>query len=274
MTSQPLVSVVLRTRNRPWYLRQAMEGLASQTLRDFEALVINDGGKDVSEIVAAFEGRVPCRYFHHRPGRGRCAAANRGLAEATGKYIAYLDDDDMYFPDHLEALVTCLEEQDAAVAYSNAYEVIHTPVPSTEEYEEVSREVKLDFDFNRGRFFIQSYIHIVTLMHAKKCTEKVGGFDEWLDVLEDLDLYFRLSQKYDFIHIPRITAEYRIRDDESNAVTALIPEFQKTQRELYSKYVHMIVPEIFKYTRHKDGIVTDLMQRVEALERRLKELEG
>jgi glycosyltransferase involved in cell wall biosynthesis len=270
----PKVSVILRTRNRPDYLEQALEGLAGQTLHDFEALVINDGGEDVADLLATFEGRVEVRYFHHQPGRGRCAAANRGLAEARGLFIAYLDDDDLYHPDHLETLVQALESGPADVAYANAYEVIQTPAPDGSGYVDVSREVKLDHDFSRVRFFLHSYIHLVTLMHRASCIQRVGRFDESLDVLEDLDLYFRLSQQYDFVHVPRITAEYRIRDDATNAVTALTLEFQETRRRIYLKYNHLILPELIKYTEHKDGIVTRLMERVDDLERRLGELEG
>lgn len=272
--STPQVSVVVRTRNRPWYLRQALEGLAGQTFRAFEALVVNDGGQDVSGVLAEFEGRVPYRYFPLQPGQGRCAAANHALAEARGKYVSYLDDDDLFFPDHLETLVTALEREGMDVAYTNAYEVIQTPRSEGEGYEEVSRAVKLDFEYNRGRFFRQSYIHLVTFMHARHCTDRVGGFDESLEVLEDLDLYFRLSEDYVFLHIPRTTAEYRIRDDNTNAITSLTREFQETRQQIYLKYIHVIMPELIKYTEHKDGIVQDLMARVQALEQRLGELEG
>ncbi len=272
--STPQVSVVVRTRNRPWYLRQALEGLAGQTFRSFEALVVNDGGEDVAGVLGELKGRVPYRYFHLQPGRGRCAAANHALAEARGKYVSYLDDDDFYYPDHLETLVTALEREDVDVAYTNAYEVIQTPRPGGEGYEEVSRAVKLDFEYNRGRFFRQSYIHLVTFMHAMHCIDRVGGFDESLDVLEDLDLYFRLSEDYPFLHVPRITAEYRIRDDNTNAITSLTREFQDTRRQICLKYIHLVLPELINYTDHKDAIVQDLMDRVQALEQRVKELEG
>jgi glycosyltransferase involved in cell wall biosynthesis len=274
VNASPLVSVIVRTRNRPWYLRQALEGLAAQTFRDFEALVINDGGDDVADLVREFEGRVDCRYFLHRPGRGRCAAANRGLAEARGELIAYLDDDDLYYPDHLATLVEALEDRGADVAYTNAYEVRHTPAKEGEGYEEAERALRLDQDFDRARFFLESYIHLVTFMHRKGCTDRVGGFDESLDVLEDLDLYFRLAQEYLFVHVGKTTGEYRIRDDATNAVTAMAREFEETRRRIYVKYTHLILPEVIKYTEHKDSIVTDLMRRVEALERRIREIAG
>lgn len=270
----PAVSVLLRTRNRPWYLRQALEGLAAQTLRDFEALVINDGGEDVADLLAEFEGLVEIRYFHHQPGRGRCAALNRGLDEARGTYVAYLDDDDLYHPTHLETLVATLEREGADVAYSNADEVTHARRADAEGYTEVARSLKLDHDFNRARFFLESYIHLVTLVHRRACVERVGGFDEGIEVLEDLDFYFRLAQAYDFVHVRATTAEYRIRDDESNAVTSMSREFEETRRCIFEKHTHMILPEIFKYTEHKDAIVGELKRQVADLEQRLAALEG
>ncbi len=269
MSETPRVSVILRTRNRPWYLRQALEGLADQTYRSFEALVINDGGDDVSSLLADFEGRVPIRYFHHDPGRGRCAAANRGLAEARGELIAYLDDDDRYLPEHLETLAAAFDDDDVHVAYTNAWDVRHSPRTDGEGYDEVSREVKLAYPFSRGRFFMHSFIHLVTFMHRKACIEPVGGFDESLEVLEDLDLYLRLAQVWDFHHLDRTTAEYRIRDDRSNAVTALTEAFLETRRQLMTKYIHMVLPELIAYTEHKDHIVQSLLERVEAIEAKL-----
>ena len=133
--------------------------------------------------------------------------------------------------------------------------------------------MKVAHDFNRGRFFLQSYIRLVTFMHEKRLTDKVGGFDETLPVLEDLDLYFRLAQDYDFVHVPRTTAEYRIREDETNAVTALTAEFQECRQRICLKYVHMIFPELIKFTAHKDGIVESLLERVATLEARLRALE-
>jgi glycosyltransferase involved in cell wall biosynthesis len=271
--SRPLFSVIVRTKDRPAFLREALGGLRDQRLRDFEAVVVNDGA-DVADVIREFQGVVPIRYFHGDFPHGRCAAANKGIGESRGKYLAWLDDDDLYYPDHLETLAEVLERGDHGAAYTDAWCVWQRRVPGTEVYEVARKEVRLSYDFDRTRFFQEGFLHLVTFAHRRECTERLGGFDESLPVLEDLDFFFRLAQDYDFLHVKKVTGEYRIRDDGTNAVTSMRKEFEETRRLLVSKYFHMLLPELIKYITQKDWLVEDLMRRVQLLEQRLAEREG
>jgi len=241
--TDPLVSVLVRTKNRPDFLRGALDGLAAQEFRDFEAIVVNDGGEDVSEVIEPVREAARVRYVPVEKSVGRCAAGNLGIREARGKYVSWLDDDDLYYPNHLATLVELLERGEYHAAYTDAYEVRQRK-RADGSYEAVSRELVLSNDFHPMRFFVDCPFHIVSFMHRKECVEKLGGLDEELDVLEDWDLFFRLAQDYTFRHIPVITGEYRIRDDGSQAITTMREEFARTRERLLQKYFHTMIPSL------------------------------
>ncbi len=82
--------------------------------------MVNDAGDDVRAVVERFAS-PKIRYLCHETNKGLAASRNTGIRAARGKYIAYLDDDDIFFPDHLETLVTALEGEHLDVAYTDAY---------------------------------------------------------------------------------------------------------------------------------------------------------
>ncbi|MBW2965734.1 glycosyltransferase, partial [Candidatus Woesearchaeota archaeon] len=103
----PVVSVIMPTYNRPKMLRRAIKSVMDQTYKNFELLVVNDGGEDVKYIIKEFNCNA-IKYFYKKNG-GLSSALNYGLDRAKGKYIAYLDDDDYWLPHHLKILVNFLD---------------------------------------------------------------------------------------------------------------------------------------------------------------------
>ena len=105
----PKISVIVPTFNRPQMLIESVKSILSQTYQNFEILVINDAGEDLSEILNSVNDKR-IRYIQHTENKGRSASKNTGIKSAKGKYIAYLDDDDIYYQDHFETLVNELEK--------------------------------------------------------------------------------------------------------------------------------------------------------------------
>ena len=213
-----LVNVIVRTMNRPIFLEECLTSIAAQTFKDFEVVVVNDGGKNIDDIIGKYSRRMRILYREHPSNKGRTAALNTGLKSAQGKYIAYVDDDDRIYPDHFEILVKELETGEFPVVYSNSLEVSQEAVNET--YKTGRKRLVYSHDYDRDLLRRTNYIPILNLMHHRDCVEKVGFFDENLTVLEDWDYWIRLSEYYDFKHIPRVTAEYRVRNDNSNATAA------------------------------------------------------
>lgn len=263
----PLVSVITRTRNRHALLVEAAASVAAQTWPAREFIVINDGGDPVEEALAPFRSSLDIRILN--PGRvGRCRAGNLGLDAARGEWISWLDDDDLYYPRHLETLVSALEKSGMKVGYTDPH-LIRQTKDAAGGWQEVSRTVPFSRDFSRLMLVRETYIHLVTFMHHRDCIRVAGGFDESLEVLEDLDLFFRMAQNWDFLHIPEVTAAFRIRDDESNAVTALRKEFVETRTKLFQRYIHIAFAELLGMVDEGRLVIGDLRRRVEELERQL-----
>ena len=111
-----LVSVVMPIYNAEKYLAQAIESVLNQSLKDFELILVNDGSKDTSlaicETYAKKDARI--KVIHQKNG-GICAARNRGVLEASGEYLAFIDNDDVYLPDLLEENYRLAKEYDADV---------------------------------------------------------------------------------------------------------------------------------------------------------------
>jgi GT2 family glycosyltransferase/glycosyltransferase involved in cell wall biosynthesis len=224
----PLVSVVVPTHNRPGPLRRALESIAAQTLAGVEAVVVNDGGADVAAVVASVPG-LDATYIAHERSRERSAARNTAIAAARGRWIAYLDDDDVFLPHHLETLVGAAEAAGARVAYSNARREIVRVVDG--EPAVVASDVPYSVDFDRDRLAYENYIPILSMLHERACLDDVGGgFDESLSALEDWELFLRLSQRFDFVHVPVVTARFEERVDGTRG------DFTAAAERLFAKH--------------------------------------
>src|SRR3972149_933183 len=92
----PLVSVIVPTYNRPDTLKRTLESIAAQTYKRIEAIVVNDAGEDVSGVIDTFHDRLSIKYLVHGKNKGLAAVRNTAIKHATGQYIAYLDNDDIF----------------------------------------------------------------------------------------------------------------------------------------------------------------------------------
>jgi hypothetical protein len=134
------------------------------------------------------------------------------LQRAKGKYLGFLDDDDVFYPEHIEVLINNLEKNNKSLlAYSISFE---TPIMvksiNPYVYEELSYDVVYRQAFNRLLLFYNNYIPIQNILFDRSLYEDMGGFDEDLDLLEDWDLWIRYSTKTDFVFVNKLTSIYRV----------------------------------------------------------------
>jgi glycosyltransferase involved in cell wall biosynthesis len=203
----PMVSVLIPTFNRPRYLSEALASVLQQSYTNLQIIVVNDGGQDVSDVIRSYDD--PRLIFINRAeNRGKAYSLNEALARAEGKYIAYLDDDDLYYSNHIEILVNALESQtDCRVAYSDLYKTYCNIMPDGSR-QVLSKVVDISRDFDR--FFMLHFNHTlhVCLMHHRDLIEKTGPYNERLNVLIDWDMTRRLVFFSDFHHVHQITGEF------------------------------------------------------------------
>jgi hypothetical protein len=209
--AQPLVSVIVPTRDRPRQLAEAVRSVLGQTYRNVEVIVVNDGGVDVSGELPAHDGPARLVYLAHPANRGVAAARNTAIRASHGQYIAYLDDDDRFYPDHLDTLVSFLEAGSHRVAYTDAHRA-HQALRNG-VYVTTHRDVPYSVDFDAIEILHGNFVPTPCVVHARSCFEAVGMFDESLKRLEDWDLWIRMSRKFPFAHLRKVTCEFSWRDD-------------------------------------------------------------
>jgi glycosyltransferase involved in cell wall biosynthesis len=228
-----LVSVIIPTRNRPERLAKALASVLGQTWPRLEAIVVNDGGDDVEAVVSRLDQGGRATYVRVGTTRERAAARNAGLRVARGEYVAYLDDDDWFEPDHVETLVAALEQSGRAVAYSDAQRVSERLENGA--YVETGRDVPYSFDFDADQLLVGNHIPILCVMHRRDCLDAVGPFDEQLETHEDWELLLRLSRRYPFVHVPQVTCAFTWRQDGSSTTSRRRADFVRT-----AEYVHAL----------------------------------
>lgn len=200
----PRISVVVRTRNRPRLLEEALQSLASGEYRRAEVVLVNDGG----EPPPVPEGYpLPVVRVDLAENRGRAGAAEAGIAAATGEYVAFLDDDDLAAPEHFATLAGMVSAAGVRVAYTDA---------AVAAYELdgdgwVCRERRLPYsrDFDPDVLLVDNYIPFNTLLIERGLFAEAGPFDPSLPFFEDWDFLIRLSAITPFHHLARVTCEYR-----------------------------------------------------------------
>jgi len=240
---QPLVSIIVRTKDRPKLLKNAIKSIAEQTYKRIEVVLVNDGGCDLNaEELKNMLSDMPLNYIKLEKNMGRAHAGNMGIENAKGEYIGFLDDDDIYYPDHVETLFTFLEtEQNYKVAYTDSVYVFQEWI--ADRYVTVGKEVPYSQDFERQKLLIANYIPLLNVMCSKDLADKAGLFDEKLEAHEDWDLWIRLSQYTDFHHIKKITAEVSMRTDGSTLTSANRVAFLKTARIIHKRYSSFVADE-------------------------------
>jgi len=231
------VSVVIRTRNRPALLKEALESLRAQTARPRQVVVVNDGGASPREVTDGFRDAFDVVLEDPKQRRGRSAAANRGVALATEELVAFLDDDDRCFPDHLERLAAAQRQGPEPVVYADAVTVVYGQGETG--WEPRVRTLQYSLDYDPDYLLLANYVPIHTLLLPRELFRKVGGFDEVLEYSEDWDFLIRLSAETPFRHLRAVTCEYRVFEAQSNDpthVAAGAGAFQDARRKIFERY--------------------------------------
>lgn len=210
-TEKPLVSIIVRTCGRPAVLRETLISLAKQTYDNMEVVIVEDGPAVSEKMVR--EDFPDLNILYQATGKkvGRSRAGNLAMELAHGKYMNFLDDDDLFYADHVEILVANLVKSGKQAAYATSFEtpiVVESKDPyvyTVHNYLGVHKQ-----PFSRIILCHHNYIPIQCIMFEKELFEKYGGLDEAVDALEDWDMWVRYSLHTDFEFVLKTTSVYRV----------------------------------------------------------------
>ncbi len=187
----PLVSVVIPAYKVAPYITETLNSVFSQTLTEFEVIVVNDGSPDTDELeraIAPYRERI--RYLR-QDNCGASAARNRGVREAHGEFVAFLDGDDVWMPDYLEKQLEFLREGNYDLAYSDA-RLFGDPVMTGKTYMQTAP--------SRGPVTFVSLVrnecNVITsgVVARRRALIEAGLFDERLRNAQDFELWTRLAR--------------------------------------------------------------------------------
>ncbi len=232
----PAISVVMPVYNGIRFLDRAMASLLAQTFSDWELLTVDDGSTDESaqrlEAFAAMEPRL--RVFRHAVNRGQATARNTALAAARGEWVAYLDQDDEFHPDHLARV---WEWRSKAEVLLFRYELVeerptHPLFGQVRTYDPKPRA---------GRMFTETIAVPLGVVHRRGLLDRVGNFDELLGRYrgqdEDGDLWRRFARAgATFTAVPHSSGRYHVRPDSVARTRPMPTVIEAKPRVMFASY--------------------------------------
>lgn len=213
---RPRVSVIIPTYNREKFIAFAVESVLNQSFGDWELIVIDDGSTDQTRaLFNSWFDDPRIRYFYQE-NQGQSVARNRGVAEANGDFIGFLDSDDIWLSDKLE-------KQLAVFDRCTDVDIIHGDEIIIDEVGKVLSKLNMTrySGFITARLLADNCISMTTALVRRGCFEEMGGFDESDRVAEDYELWLRFSTRYRFHYEPGYVTLYRSMADQLSTNTRL-----------------------------------------------------
>ena len=222
----PSVSINLCCYNSEKYLRETLDSIVSQTYKDWELVIINDGSSDSTEkIIREYIVQDYPIVYHYQENKGIGASRNEALKRSQGEFIAFIDHDDIWLPDKLEKQIPLFHDQEVCLVFSN-YMAIY---PN-------GKKVlgSAFFSFHRGNIFKQllknNFIVLSTAVVRKAIANEHNGFPHYR-YSEEYELFLKIAKKYRIDFVGEPMAEFRYHQTNSSFL------FMETQlREILEIY--------------------------------------
>ncbi|HAT12703.1 MAG TPA: glycosyl transferase [Microcoleaceae bacterium UBA10368] len=185
----PQVSVIIPAYNGDRYIVQAVESSLSQTFTDLEIIVVDDGSTDgTHQVLHPYLDRI--RYIYQE-NQGVAAARNRGIKEAQGEFLAFLDADDYFLPSKLEKQLACFDVDPALDMVQTGWFIVNEKGQNISAVKPWEQAPKLDLE----SFILYKCVRPSAMLLRRKWWKKLGGFDSQFPLAEDLDFALRLTLK-------------------------------------------------------------------------------
>ncbi|UBF24885.1 glycosyltransferase [Kovacikia minuta CCNUW1] len=230
-----LISVIIPAYNSMTYLPETLNSVLGQTHADFEVLIIDDGSSDhVQEWASKIaDSRVK---LIAQPNQGASAARNTGITHAQGKYLAFLDADDLWQPNKLEKQLQCFAENPEVG-------LVHTWVTMINEKSKPTGGILTSF--SEGAVWEQllerNTIACCSVMVRRDCFEQAGLFDQSLRSAEDWDMWIRIARYYPFAVIRQPLALYRMIPTSKSKNCQLV---EQSLSRIIEKNFQAVPPEL------------------------------
>jgi len=214
----PKISIVTATYNRGDVLPRAIESIKRQTFRDYEHIIVDDGSTDDTKKVVSHVDDSRIKYVRLNTNMGCAAAFNKGVEEARGEYISFLDSDDEYLPQRLEITNKVLDQRSEKIGgVFHGLRIVGNNKKKSHFIEEK--------DFTVEDFREQNPIcGTSNTMYRASVFDRVGGFDEQLMSTVDYDFQIRVAKKFNLVGINKLLCK------RYDTVDGLQDDFEKVHQ--------------------------------------------
>lgn len=230
MAAMPLVSVVIPAYNAAAHIAEALNSLSAQTCREMEVIVVDDGSVDgTHDIITRGFPEVRCI---RQPNGGASSARNRGVQDARGEWVAFLDADDAWHPDKLRAQLALMRRypsvrlcrtwgSETPLTHGEALQSGPDGLPEHELLPSLATTL------------LNPYFTTSTVMVRRDAFLAVGGFDTSLKIAEDIDLYLRLLKDAPEVLLLKAVAVFKrpvpgsLGDDDEAGYVQLLGVYER-----------------------------------------------
>ena len=279
MKKNPKVSIIIPVYNGSKFMKEAIDSALSQTYKNTEIIVVNDGSNDnnlTKEIAKSYGNKI--KYFEKENG-GVSTALNLALKKMSGDYFSWLSHDDRYYKNKISEQIKYLENYDDNTILYSDYDLMD------ENSNIFAKSVKDSFELSQKPIYglLRGAINGITLLIPKKAFEDCGNFKEELRCTQDYELWSRMMKKYKFVHQPEILATTRLHKNQTGNTS---PNVLKENNELWINLIedvsdndkiklegsiYMYYYEMLKFieTTKFDGVLKFLNKKIKNLENKI-----
>lgn len=207
--NKELISIITPTFNRSQFIHYAIRSVITQTISNWELLIIDDGSTDnTKNIIEPYLTDPRIKYFFQE-NQGQAAARNNGLRHSRGEFVCFLDSDNLWYPEKLKVQHEAMKSRpDIDVVYGDGDTINESGVViSTANMKRYSGRIT-------EKLLKDNFVSFNTAMVRAASIKGIGGFDESVRFGDDYDLWLRLSAKSQFLYIPRVFSQYRVMSDQ------------------------------------------------------------
>lgn len=248
--NNPKVSVLMSVFNGENYIKEAIDSILSQTYKNFEFLIINDGSVDNTAGILKGYADSRIKIHSNKIKLGLTKSLNLGLKMATGEYIARQDADDISLPTRLQKGIKLLDEKKEIGLLGMGWYIIDGK----------GKEIGLSIP-SRGKLSVHFMCH-GTIFIRRKCLEKIGLYRDIFEYAQDYDLWLRIGEEFEIENLREPL--YKLRVHEASISTR-----EKLKQDLYASLAIEMAEERKKYGKDRLNAV-DKKEAVKIMEKRLR----
>jgi len=215
-------SIVIPLYNKANYIENTLKSVLNQTFTDYEIIVINDGSTDdsITKVKEFNDSRIQ---LYNQENQGASVARNLGIENAKYEYIAFLDADDLWMPNHLEILNALIENFPNAGIFASRYELVFNngknDIPNF-------KGISADYEGIIPDYFETSLPYPIatssSIVIPKYVFEKIGYFKPTISSGQDVDMWIRIASKYPVVISNKVTASYLHYIEDSLSKTPIL----------------------------------------------------